>query len=25
VPLPLQEAAPGYQALLLEPTIERWR
>ncbi|HTZ91922.1 MAG TPA: hypothetical protein VMB74_05970 [Streptosporangiaceae bacterium] len=23
--LPLRAAAPGYQALLLEPTIERWR
>ena len=24
-PLPLEPVAPGYQALLLEPTIERWR
>lgn len=24
-PLPLQPTTPGYQALLLEPTIERWR
>jgi hypothetical protein len=24
-PLPLDPTSPGYDALLLEPTIERWR